>query len=60
MREDNRVVAVGLLTERDLAVLGESFKRAYRVDEHHEFHDLLAAIDMADQDRPPANAPHGS
>ena len=57
MRENNRVVAVGLLTERDLAVLGEGFRRAYRIDEHHEFHDLLAAIDLADQEGMPATMP---
>ena len=44
-----QVVAVGLLTERDLAVLGQGFRRAYRLDEHQDFHDLLAAIDAADQ-----------
>lgn len=49
MREDNQVVAVGLLTERDLAVLGEGFRRAYRIDEHHDFHDLLVAIDQAEE-----------
>ena len=49
MRERNSVVAVGLLTERDLAILGEGFKRAYRLDEHHDFHALLAAIDRAEE-----------
>ena len=44
-----QVVAVGLLTEHDLAVLGQGFRRAYRLDEHHDFDDLLAAIDAADQ-----------
>ena len=45
-----RIVAVGLLTERDLSLLGEGFRRAYRLDEHHDFADLLARIDAADRD----------
>ncbi len=43
------VVAVGLLTEHDLSVLGPQFKRAYRIDEDHDFHELLAAIDAAER-----------
>lgn len=50
VEDDHVVVAVGLLSERDLAVLGEGFKRAYRIDEGHDFHELLAAIDAAEQD----------
>lgn len=44
----HRVVAVGLLTEYDLSILGQGFKRAYRIDEGHDFHRLLAAIDAAE------------
>lgn len=44
-----RVVAVGLLTERDLAILGEGFRRVYRIEEGHDFHALLAEIDRADR-----------
>jgi hypothetical protein len=43
-----RIVAVGLLTEQDLGVLGQGFRRAYRLPHDHDFHDLIAAIDHAD------------
>lgn len=46
---DQRLVAVGLLTERDLAMLGEGFRRAFRLGEDHDFNDLLAAIDAAER-----------
>ena len=45
----HRVVAVGLLSEYDLAILGRGFKRAYRIDEGHDFSGLLAAIDEAER-----------
>jgi hypothetical protein len=51
MPESNQVVAIGLLTQRDLAVLGQGFQRAYRVQDGHDFHDLLSAIDYADRRR---------
>jgi hypothetical protein len=47
----DQVVAVGLLTEQDLTVLGQGFGRAYRLDCSHHFHDLLAAIDLADRNQ---------
>jgi hypothetical protein len=49
---DNRVVAVGLLTQRDLAVLGTGFKCAFPIGETTDFDQLLAAIDRADRKRP--------
>ncbi|QJU60551.1 hypothetical protein HL653_08850 [Sphingomonas sp. AP4-R1] len=49
--EDERIVAVGLLTEQDLSVLGQGFRRAYRVEQDHDFHALLRAIDRADRER---------
>lgn len=45
-----RIVAVGLLTERDLSLLGEGFRRIYRLDEKHDFVELLARIDAAERD----------
>ncbi len=51
--QSHRVVAVGLLTEYDLSILGQGFKRAYRIDEGHDFHGLLAAIDAAEHDLRP-------
>ena len=44
-----RVVAVGLLTQRDLDALGSSFDRLWPVDETPCFAGLLEAIDEADR-----------
>ena len=44
----DRIVAVALLTQRELDVLGPSFARAWPVDETPCFHGLLRAIDEAD------------
>ena len=49
MAENDRIVAVGLLTERDLAVLGEGFRRAYPLNDGHDFDELLHAIDEAER-----------
>ena len=47
---DDRIIAVGLLTRRDLDALGASFTRAWPVDETPSFHGLLQAIDEADRE----------
>ncbi len=44
-----RIVAVGLLTRRDLNVLGPAFDRAWPVEEAPSFGELLRAIDDADR-----------
>lgn len=44
-----RIVAVGLLTHRDLNVLGPTFDRVWPVEEAPTFSELLRAIDDADQ-----------
>lgn len=46
--EQERVVAVGLLSERELAFVGQSLRRVYRIEEKSCFDDLLRAIDEAD------------
>ncbi|PAX07309.1 hypothetical protein [Sphingomonas lenta] len=43
----DRIVAVGLLTARDLEMLGTGFRRAFPIDPDAQFDDLLAAIDRA-------------
>ncbi len=43
-----RYVAVGLLTQRDLDVLGSGFRRAFPLDKVDAFTSLLTAIDQAD------------
>ncbi len=48
--ERERIIAVGLLTGRDLERLGPSFARAYPIDETPCFGNLLAAIDDADRE----------
>jgi hypothetical protein len=47
---DPRIVAIGLLSEQDLTVLGPSFTRAWPVDETPCFGQLLEAIDEADRE----------
>lgn len=47
---DERIVAVGLLTETDLRLLGSGFTRLFPVDETPCFGQLLAAIDDADRE----------
>ncbi len=42
------IVAVGLLTHRDLERLGSGFKRCFPVSDDTKFEDLLRAIDDAD------------
>jgi hypothetical protein len=49
--DEEPIVAIGLLTENDLNLLGSGFRRAFRVeDDAAMFDELLAAIDAADCD----------
>ena len=43
-----RIVAVGLLTKRELNLLGPTFDRVWPVEEAPSFNELLRAIDDAD------------
>ncbi len=43
-----RIVAVGLLTQREVELLGHGFSRLWPVDETPCFQELLQAIDDAD------------
>jgi hypothetical protein len=52
MEPSDRIVAVGLLSQRDLEVLGAGFKRVYAVEDVSCFDDLLKAIDAAEARRP--------
>jgi hypothetical protein len=45
-----RIVAIGLLTRRDLDVLGPAFDRIWPIEEAPHFTELLRAIDDADSD----------
>ena len=44
----DKVVAIGLLTQRDLDVLGVGFRRAFPLNHDTDFEALLGAIDAAD------------
>lgn len=50
----DRIVAVGLLTQRDLDVLGTGFRRLFPIDEAHPFTDLLEALDGVEEQWPSA------
>jgi hypothetical protein len=39
------IVAIALLTERDLARLGNTFERAYPIDGNEQFAELLQTLD---------------
>ena len=45
-----KIVAVALVTQEELRLLGPAFDRAYPVDETPCFGELLAAIDAADRE----------
>ena len=47
---DERIVAVGLLTRRDVQMLGSSFDRLWPIDETPAFEGLIEAIDAADRE----------
>jgi hypothetical protein len=44
----DRIVAVGLLTERDVQVLGQGFDRLFPLESIEGFEDLLAQLDAVD------------
>jgi len=49
MSEGPRVVAVGLLTQRDLDILGQEFDRVFPIGDADCFEELLRAIDEAER-----------
>jgi len=53
----DRIVAVGLLTQRDLNLLGPTFERAWPVEKAPAFNELLRAIDEADAQLEQAERP---
>jgi len=56
--DQDRIVAVGLLTNHDLNLLGPTFTRLWPVDSAPRFTELLRAIDRADDElkRPPPSS----
>ena len=53
-----RIVAVGLLTQRDLTVLGPTFDRVWPVEQAPRFDELLRAIDEAERRLKDADRAH--
>jgi hypothetical protein len=49
---NDRFVAVGLLTRRDLDVLGSGFRRAFPLNDTTDFTSLLIEIDQVEKNRP--------
>ena len=45
----DRIVAVGLLTQKELNLLGPTFERLWPVEDAPRFEQLLEAIDEADR-----------
>ena len=48
--EENRIVAVGLLTRREVAAVGMQLSRLYPIEDCSDFGELLEAIDDADRE----------
>jgi hypothetical protein len=44
-----QIVAIGLLTQHELELLGHGFDRAFPIDNELVFEDLLQAIDDAER-----------
>jgi len=49
MADPDRIVAIGLLTQRDVFALGHDLSRVYAINETPCFGALLGAIDDADR-----------
>ena len=49
MSNPPQIVAIGLLTEHELELLGEGFDRAFPINDELVFEELLRAIDDAEQ-----------
>lgn len=48
--DQERIIAIGLLTRRDLSLLGPTFSRVWPVEQAPQFSELLRAIDKADEE----------
>lgn len=54
-----RIVAVGLLTQREVDLLGQSFTRLWPIEEAPDFDELIRAIDEADRETRPGRKTAG-
>jgi hypothetical protein len=57
--DQDRIVAVGLLTHHDLTLLGPTFKRLWPIDKAPKFTELLHAIDRAERELRHSKPPVG-
>lgn len=48
----DRVIAVGLLTQRDLDVLGQGFTRLYPIERDDQFAELIRRLDRVSTEAP--------
>ena len=48
---NDRIQAIGLLTQANLNLLGPTFTRVWPVEEAPHFQELLKAVDRADRER---------
>lgn len=55
--DQERIVAIALLTKHDLGLLGPAFSRAWPVDDKPAFGRLLGEIDQADRETRRSSAP---
>jgi len=46
---ERHIVAIGLLTEEEVSLLGDNFTRLWPIDGAPKFEELLVAIDEADR-----------
>lgn len=60
MTHSSQIVAIGLLTQHDLYLLGRGFDRAFPVDPAPCFDDLLRAIDEAERGMDITRSDHGA
>ena len=60
MSGHERFVAIGLLTQRDMDVLGSGFRRAFPLDDASAFDDLLKVINESSRRLPTMNVPTAS
>ncbi len=51
MSKDDKIVAVGLLTQSDFMSWGHKLRHVYRAENTPDFDDLLRAIDKAESER---------
>jgi len=50
MPDQDKIVAIGLLTQHDLSALGANFRRAFPIEDDGGFDGLLRAIELADEE----------